>query len=300
MRVRECAFVFSRSQTLQCEKMSDRTSTVGNKSCPAADANYDERRQRQHADDEWYDGPIVPGIIATTSTIDRTPADAPPAPALSLTTTDAYTVAAELAAEVEMADAAAASSEYGDELPASLVAEVQIAASDSDSDDSEKTPAHTLMEPLSLPMVTIVHSQRGAEQLCVDGYIYHQNKRAGGKTYWECEERRKRSWNFCQAKAITAKPPDGALELLAYAPHTHAPNPAARHIKTAVAAFKSIARTTKRTPGQIMRAQRLQAGDLAAVLAPLMPSQNATRKIISRERRRLRDKNVDPLAPETK
>lgn len=111
-----------------------------------------------------------------------------------------------------------------------------------------------------------------------------KTKKSGEKIYWECELRRKNTMQICRAKATTSKI-EGVLALLSFGPHSHAPNPATQHIKKAVTSIKNTARNTKNKPCQIIQAQRSDAGDLAMVVAPLMPSKNASRKIISRVRR---------------
>lgn len=68
--------------------------------------------------------------------------------------------------DVEMA---AAEEEYGENIAALEAAEASV-TSDSDSDE----------ESVKLQMehtMCIVYSQRGAEQLCIDGYMYYQNKK---------------------------------------------------------------------------------------------------------------------------
>lgn len=87
------------------------------------------------------------------------------------------------------------------------------------------------------PVLTLVPTHRGGEQLCVDGYMYYKNKKIADKTYWECENRQKKDQTICRAKAITTQS-DGVLKLISRAEHTHTPNAEKLHIKMACSAIK--------------------------------------------------------------
>lgn len=159
---------------------------------------------------------------------------------------------------------------------------------DSDADDATTLSDNegTLVSARQAePSVSVVKSQRGAEQLCVDGHIYHAIRTHKGRTYWVCEQNTKRSTTLCGAKAISSRTEGDTIAIHKLDNHTHAPNPAARHLKAAMAAIKGEARSTKNKPCVIMQAQRTAAGELATVVAPLMPSKHATRLVIGRVRR---------------
>ena len=64
-----------------------------------------------------------------------------------------------------------------------------------------------------------VKSQRGKPKLCLEGYLYHEDKSYATHTTWECELRKK---NLCRARVTT----EGENVVEGPTEHTHAPNPA--------------------------------------------------------------------------
>lgn len=135
------------------------------------------------------------------------------------------------------------------------------------------------------PRISLVRSVRGAQQLCIDGFIYSKNKATLDKTYWECVLRkRQKNAESCHAKAITTVSTCGALTLQSHSDHNNATRAEKSHVLTARAHIKDAAMFTKNKPCQILQTQQATAGNLAVAISPHMPTKNALRKVISRVR----------------
>lgn len=137
--------------------------------------------------------------------------------------------------------------------------------------------------------VSFVSSNRGAMQLCVDGFLFTKNKSRNAKTYWECLRRKHKkdsSWSMCPAKATTCSTSDenATQVLICASEHNHAPIAEQYAVKTARAEMKYAAINTRNKPCQIIQAQQAGSGSVSISVAPAMPTKSALRKMIGRAR----------------
>ncbi|XP_043916526.1 uncharacterized protein CFAP410 isoform X2 [Protopterus annectens] len=125
---------------------------------------------------------------------------------------------------------------------------------------------------------TTVPSQRDKPMLILDGYRFHRERQARGRSYWSCVQKRT---TRCKGRAITIGTATGE-KLLCSTCHHHAPSVAEVETAQLVAGIKEEAAATKDIPAVVIQRCCKRASQEAV---QHMPSKRALKQVIRRRRR---------------
>ena len=117
--------------------------------------------------------------------------------------------------------------------------------------------------------LSFVHSEKGKEKLCLDGYLYITDKSVSNKIYWKCEMSKKRK---CSARVITV---DDSI-VKQSGSHNHAGDASGIEAAKVMEKVKEHAANSRDTPQYIVSCASADVSCAAAVKLPTVDNMKRT------------------------